>query len=372
MWQEGLLPRIGATARDLDQCKRFDDLVEALKSAQGIDGRAPFVIPSALASRDPDRRAVDSNNLRDWLLKQGFDSPALHWFADYGCRDDYGARAAGTSAWAELLYFACRNGAAADADPHSVLTWPEGNGWLVRQMVTWLTAKGGPRLQGQALCTRVETRRTGAEIDIYLATEQRSLRVHADHVIWAAPAFTLARAWSNPQAGFRDIVSAIETSPWLVANLTLDSAPLDLGPAGLAWDNVLRESEALGYVVATHQTIRVKPGPTILTYYWPLADEAPREARARLMTTPWKVWADRIIDELSKPHPQLRRQLRRIALWRWPHAMSRPVPVFLSLPARDMLAGLAGPLHFAHADLSGLSLFEEANHAGVRAAHAIR
>lgn len=271
-----------------------------------------------------------------------------------------------------MHYFACRNGEAADADPHSVLTWPEGNGWLVRQLVMWLAAKGVPPIQGGALCTRVESRRTGAELDIYLAAEQRSQRVYADHVIWAAPAFTLARAWSNPDAGFRETVGRIKTSQWLVANLTLDSEPLDLGPAGLARDHVLRDSEALGYVVATHQTIRVKPGPTVLTYYWPLADETPREARGRLMTTAWKVWVDRIIDELSKPDPQLRRHLRRIDLWCWPQAMSRPAPGFLALPARNMLAGLAGPLHFAYADLSGWSLFEEAKHAGVQAAHAIR
>ena len=82
--------------------------------------------------------------------------------------------------------------------------------------------------------------------------------------------------------------------------------------------------------------------------------------------------ADPIIAELSKPHPLLRRQLRRIDLWQWPHAMARPTPGFLTLPARAMLAALKGPLHFAHADLSGLSLFEEANYAGVMAASALR
>ena len=372
LWQEGLLPRIGASPRDFDQYKRFDDLIENFKMARGPDGRKLFPIPSALASSDKAARALDGVNLDDWLRSRGFDSPLLHWYADYGCRDDYGARAADTSAWAGLHYFACRDGEAADADPHSVLTWAEGNGWLVKQLVAWLASRGAPPIRGGALCTRLETRRSGAELDIYLGAEHRTIRVRAEHVIWAAPAFTLARAWINAGAGFRDAAAQIETSPWLVANLTLDSTPADLGPAGLAWDNVLHDSQALGYVVATHQTIRVKAGPTVLTYYWPLAGEAPRAARARLMTSDWKAWVAPIIAELSKPHPLLRRQLRRIDLWRWPHAMARPTPGFLTLPARAMLAALKGPLHFAHADLSGLSLFEEANYAGVMAASAVR
>ena len=68
----------------------------------------------------------------------------------------------------------------------------------------------------------------------------------------------------------------------------------------------------------------------------------------------------------------MRDLLRRIDIWRWPHAMARPVPGFLTHPVRKLLGDLKGPLGFAHADLSGISLFEEANYAGVRAADAIR
>jgi hypothetical protein len=134
---------------------------------------------------------------------------------------------------------------------------------------------------------------------------------------------------------------------------------------------VLHDSPALGYVVATHQSMRVRPGATVLTYYWPLAADTPAAGRRRLLDTPWQTWVETIVTELSRPHPGLRDALQRIDLWRWPHAMARPTPGFLTLAIRKLLADLQGPLAFAHADLSGLSLFEEANYAGVRAADAV-
>ncbi len=54
---------------------------------------------------------------------------------------------------------------------------------------------------------------------------------------------------------------------------------------------------------------------------------------------------------------------------RWGHAMIRPRPGFMWGGARQKAqASLARALHFAHTDLGGLALFEEANHFGVVAA----
>ena len=51
--------------------------------------------------------------------------------------------------------------------------------------------------------------------------------------------------------------------------------------------------------------------------------------------------------------------------------MVRPVPGFIWGEARQAAqAPLSGSLHFAHSDLGGLALFEEANWHGVRAAEA--
>ncbi|MBL8383641.1 MAG: NAD(P)-binding protein [Burkholderiales bacterium] len=368
LWHDGLLPRAGAGARAIAQIERFDALVAALKARRDGDGRRLFASPSLLAGRHADSDALAATSMDQWMRDNGFDAPLLTWHVDYACRDDFGARPAQVSAWAGLHYFACRDGVAADADPHNVLTWPEGNGHLVRRLVGWLRDRGVPPIRTGAPCIRLATARGGAVLDIYHAAERRSVRYRAARVIWAAPAFALARVWENAPPAFAALARSIDVSPWLTANLTLASLPEDAGPAPLAWDNVLFDSPALGYVVATHQRMRVAPGPTVLTYYWPLADLDPAAGRARLAAAPWQAWAAPILDELARPHPGLRRQLQRLDLWRWPHAMPRPVPGFRAAPVRAALAALDGPLLFAHSDLSGMPLFEEAHWAGVRAA----
>ena len=68
--------------------------------------------------------------MADWLREQKLTAPPLLWYVDYACRDDYGALARDTSAWAGVHYFASR--------PHEdtgPLTWPEGNGWIVKRLL---------------------------------------------------------------------------------------------------------------------------------------------------------------------------------------------------------------------------------------------
>ena len=367
LWQEGLVPHLRAPG-EIDQFKKFDELIDGFKQQRDLFGHKPFAIPSALASRDARYAALDSIDMRRWLVTQGLDSPALHWYVDYGCRDDFGSLSKDTSAWAGVHYFACRSGQAKNADPHSVLTWPEGNGYLTRRLEEWLQERVTGLFSAGAICTKVVASKTHTEIDIYYASENRSVRYKARRVLWAAPAFVLARVWDNAPPQFRDAVKTIEYVPWLVANLHLMKPPEDAGPAPLSWDNVIYNSNALGYVVATHQTIRTRPGPTVLTYYWPHSGEPPAQARKRMMDTPWPEWIKAILADLRRPHERIAHSIERIDLWRWGHAMPQPSPGFLTSPARAALAGLQGPLVFAHSDLSGLSLFEEANYAGVRAA----
>ena len=44
-----------------------------------------------------------------WLAENRFDSQPLLWYANYACRDDYGALATDVSAWAGLHYFSSRD-----------------------------------------------------------------------------------------------------------------------------------------------------------------------------------------------------------------------------------------------------------------------
>ncbi|MBZ0105480.1 MAG: NAD(P)-binding protein [Sulfuricella denitrificans] len=364
LWQEGLLPQIGATRRDQEQYRRFFALLEQFRQHHGTDGLRAFAIPAARSSRDADLMALDSISIRNYLLQQRLDSPLLHWYVNYGCRDDYGSDYAKVSAWAGLHYFASRDGRAANAESDQVLTWPEGNDWLVRQM-----QKGfSERIASGALVQRMAETGSCVEVDVFLVHENRSVRWQADQVIFAAPMFVLPHAFEGLDANLKQACQQVRYAPWLVANLTLDDLPDPGHGAPLSWDNVLYDSPALGYVNATHQSLRSHGGPTVLTYYRALSSEPERYARQRLFDTPRNVWAENILQDLSRPHPDIRGKVRQLDIFRWGHAMSMPVPGWIWSAARERLMQGQGRLHLAHSDLSGFSIFEEANYWGVRAA----
>ena len=60
-----------------------------------------------------------------------------------------------------------------------------------------------------------------------------------------------------------------------------------------------------------------------------------------------------------------------IDVYLWGHAMVRPRPRYLWSDALAASARPLGRLRFAHTDLSGMALFEEAQYWGLRAAGSI-
>jgi hypothetical protein len=163
-------------------------------------------------------------------------------------------------------------------------------------------------------------------------------------------------------------VRGFEYSPWLTANLTLDRLPRERG-LEMAWDNVIFDSPALGYVVATHQNLSSRLDRTVWTYYWSLAEATPAQSRRLLLDKDWAYWKEAILNDLGRAHPDIRACVSRIDIMRMGHAMVRPTVGFLASEERRMLANYsAGNIWFANSDLSGISIFEEAQYRGVRAA----
>ncbi|TXD63256.1 amine oxidase, partial [Ralstonia pseudosolanacearum] len=116
-WQDGFVPHDGISEAERAEHTRFFAHVDRLRQTAGRDGRRLFTVPTALASADPAWRALDALSFRDWLHREGYRAATLHWYADYCCRDDYGATADHVSAWAGLAYFTSRGGLAANAEP---------------------------------------------------------------------------------------------------------------------------------------------------------------------------------------------------------------------------------------------------------------
>ena len=58
---------------------------------------------------------------------------------------------------------------------------------------------------------------------------------------------------------------------------------------------MLYDSPALGYVVATHQQMRLRLGATVFTYYHALSAMTPQLGRATLQGTSREGWAEQIL-----------------------------------------------------------------------------
>jgi len=365
-WIEGVLPPAEPGSRTLEAYRTFGAAVERVRR------QLAFAMPSHRAAWTAGHDALDRETFAHWLAREGLDEPRLRWYLDYACRDDYGAGADTVSAWAGLHYFASRHGFHAGGDEPAeldpVFTWPEGNGWLADR----LTAPLGQRLQTGRVVLQIDNRaRTGVHALAWSAQQDALEGWSARALVLAVPLFVAARLLQAPPPALAEAARSQPHAPWLVANLHLREPLLDRGiGAAPAWDNVAYGSASLGYVDAGHQRLDPRPGPTVLTSYWAL----PVQQRAALLTTSARAMAQRVVGELQPLHPDLPAKLTRVALMRYGHAMAIPVPGQRSSPALAALlpAGQpAGPLQFAHADLSAYSVFEEAFTHGDRAGQAV-
>ena len=362
-WYEGLYLHAGASAGDLEQMEKFNAEVNRWVSWRDAKGRRAFTLPVAACSDDAEVTALDRISMDAWMDQHGLSSPRLRWWVDYACRDDYGMTVDQTSAWAGLFYF-CARVLKPNVESQSLITWPEGNGRIVSHLVA--QAKAQVHL-GRAVVELVPTP-GGVEVVTVDSSGRTPRGYRAKRVIFAAPQF-MARYVIRPyRENPPSHISEFQFGSWMVANLTLKDRPKpQVRDFPLAWDNVLYESESLGYVVATHQR-GIDRGPTVFTYYYPLCDENARVARTRLLETGWRGWADVTLTDLSRAHADIRDLVERLDVIRWGHAMIRPRTGFMWGQARREGAKPYRSIHFAHSELSGVALFEEAFDHGLRAA----
>jgi predicted NAD/FAD-dependent oxidoreductase len=388
-WVEGLLPPAMPGSARAAAYRAFSQQVA--QAAHELHFAVPSVaLPESAASRTLDGQSFDA-----WLRARGLNDPALRWYLDYACRDDYGAGLEGVSAWAGLHYFASRHGfiASGEEGPHAehegVFTWPEGNAWLTRRLAEPL----GERLHTGTWVRRVQPQRHEVAFEVENATGARE-RWLAREVVVALPLHVARAVVEAPPAALTAAARLVDHAPWLVANVLLRQPVIDRVGAPPAWDNVLLASGpgpqqvaelgspeeptrlALGYVDASHQGIRAPRGPCVLTAYWAFGQPSRARTaawRAALRDEPWQVWAGRVVAHLAQVHPDLPGLVQCVDLMRYGHAMAIPAPGVRSSAALQALRGAAWPgaaplpgpagsqrLHLAHADLAGYSVFEEA------------
>jgi hypothetical protein len=358
IWQDGFVPTIGAGRNDVSDTRRFLALAAALRGTQGEDGRAVFALPLDQSSADPKWRALDGITFAEYLQRGSYTSETLGWYLNYCCQDDYGAPADSVSAWAGLHYFAARRGGAANATRNDVVTWPEGNGFLVRALASNLSG----RLRTACVVRKVAVENGRAVVDM-VEDGSRVVRVVAEAAILAVPQHVLPHLGSE----FHGVGAARRHTPWAVANVTLSVRPAGDG-VPLAWDNVVYASRLLGYVVADHQSLGRPRDEVVLTYYWPINHLPEHEARRFAERRAHADWCADFLSELYMIHPGVRGRVENVDIWVWGHGMACPEPGFCWGPDRAQRLAPRPPLYFCHTDLSGMSMFEEAFALGSRAA----
>lgn len=366
-WQDGLLPATGARPATLAAYCRFAERVATLQRELG------FAIPTWRARWTPAHDALDRQTFAAWLQAEGLADERLLAYLDYACRDDYGAGLATVSAWAGIHYFASRHGFRApgaegregEAQDGAVFTWPEGNAWLARRLAT----PNIERIHTDRVVLRVDEGRHAVEVLCWNEAMQRAEAWTAPRAVIALPLFVAARVLVNPPPALADAAARARYAPWLVSNLHLDAPLTDRPGAPPSWDNVAYARAgstcALGYVDAGHQLLSPVRGATVITAYHAL----PERQRAGLLQGDADAWGQRVVADLATTlHPDLPQRVTQADLMRYGHAMRIPTPGTRGDPALAALRRPRGRLAFAHADLAGYSVFEEAFTAGADAA----
>lgn len=342
-WQDGIEPAVGLTQKDREQFQKLEELFDKFRAS------GEFTIPLELGLSQKFVQ-LDQISFSDWLSSQGFDSRPLNWYMNYACRDDYGALSSETSAWAGIHYFASR-----EAEEKGPLTWPEGNGWITRRLLELV----GDKVSTSQMVHKIIPTRHGVTV---LAGETQ---YESEFAIFSAPTFL------SPYLieGYPSL-KTFAYSPWLTANLTLERLPEPHG-AEPSWDTVFMDSPTLGYVDATHQSLRTHIDRTVWTFYWALAEGTPAQNRNLLLQTDWNYWKEAILHDLERVHKDIRQCVSRLDIMRMGHAMVRPIAGAILSEERVQLKRRTNRLMFANSDLSGISIFEEAQFHGVQSAEVV-
>lgn len=359
-WQEGLVPLIGIQEEDKRQYKNFFHFISELKYLKGLDQKPLFCIPLENSSQNNEYIKLDKISMKEFMLSNGWTSKYLNWYVNYCCRDDYGRSYEKVSAWAGIHFFVSRVGFAANADSNSVLTWPEGNGFLVN----YLKKYSQRQIKKNSLVVSVENMEKNCSLIVFDTKEHKYTQYNCRNVIYSAPRYTADKVIKNYHSN-----NLPEYSPWLVANITVKNFPLN--GDYLAWDNVNFYSKSLGYIVANHQDLRTMQKEIVLTYYLPLDEKEPWEERKQAYKRSYQDWLDIIILDLEMTHKDFSKYIIQLDVWIWGHGMSSPGINFLWSDKRKNLLKPFGNIFFAHSDMSGISIFEEAQYRGIEAAKSV-
>lgn len=365
-FQEGLVPHYGINKETSDEIERFFNWMKELKQSVNEEEKQLFNIPVDHADYTAHLDGLDQISFEQFLLNHNFRKEELLWFLDYCCRDDFGAGMDKVSAWAGVNYFAGRKAIPENAEPTSVLTWPEGNSFLVDK----LKQHTETHIRKDALVTKVVENEEEVVIHYLDCTTNEKFEIIAEHCIMACPSYVNKHILQSP-VWKPDFFDKFTHFPWLIGIVTVREMPSHNG-VPLAWDNVKYGSKGLGYISNRNQELNRTVGPQVLSVYLTLDQQDAVTERARLFQLTEEEMKDMILKELKSIHADIEQEVLSVVIQRWGHGMVTPVPGTLALHAAYVKKReLVKRVDLAHTDFAGYSVFEEAFQAGYMAAERI-
>lgn len=362
-WQEGVVPKNGNQASDDAEFHAFFSKMESYRRAKGADANYLFDIPLALSSLDEQTRALDNQTMKQWAVANGFTSQPLLDYIDYCCRDDFGLGIKYVSAWAGIHYFAGRKQDVSHNISDAVLTWPEGNARLAQHLRKHSEGKSLENHLVYDIC--IENDQVIAKV--FNDQNKTSISIVADKVIMATPQFVNQYLIHSRRGKAKDF----HYTPWLLATLTVSNLS-DNGSFPLCWDNVIYGAKGLGYIYDQHQSLEQVQQKRVITYYHSFSSADLKKTRKEMYAKPQSYWEKLVFDDLRTAHPDIESCTEAIDIRLLGHGMISPVPGFLFGRAKKGAAQpIANKIFFAHSDLSGISIFEEAFHQGINAVNQI-
>lgn len=360
-WQEDLIPRYGNDSITDKEFERFFKLMQKMRNHKGKDDKFFFDIPIKNCSTDLDYRNLDALSMKDWLLENQFQSEELMEYVNYCCRDDFGLGIENLSAWAGVFYFCARKNEI--YNNNSVLTWPEGNGRLMKHLSSTILDK----IEKKTLVYDIKETDEGVEILAFQSESNKSIKFVAQKVICASPQYVNAYLIKDR----KKFSKIFEYAPWFTATIAVkdcfynDNLPL-------SWDNVIYKGSGLGYVFNQNQRLDQILEVKVLTYYYSFASSNTVENRKKLYQMKETDFKKIILEDLCIAHPSIEDNIIDIQIYRLGHGMISPKPNFMFHPEKEKASkSVENKIYFAHSDLSGISIFEEAFHKGIDIANEI-
>lgn len=362
-WQESLVPKFGITKTAEAEFNRFFERMADYREKRGKDEKYIFDIPLASSSQDGNFDFLDKISMKKWLIHNKFISEELYQYVNYCCRDDFGLGIDFISSWAGIHYFASRKHNATKEKTENVLTWPEGNARLMNHLKEYSKDK----IFTNHLVYETKIEGENVIVKAYDDFKKESVSIKAKKVIFATPQFI--NSYLLPDR--LNITKDFHYAPWLLATLTVIDLD-DNNSYPLCWDNVIYGAKGLGYIYNQHESLGQIQEKKVITYYYSFSTNDLKRSRKELLTKPEDYWKELIINDLKIAHPDIENVIQEIDIQRIGHGMISPVPGFLSGNSRaEASRAIENKIFFAHSDLSGISIFEEAFHQGINAVNKI-